>query len=502
MEYSPQVTRYGMQEIRLTGESGGNPYIEREVFGEFTGAHESKRVRGFYDGEGVYKVRFMPAFEGEYSFRITGNYVDGAEEHTGRFDVVPPRSGEHGPVHAVGTRLYYADGTAHVDIGTTCYVWTWQTDAMVERTLESLRRGPFNKIRFCIFPKHYDYNYRDPVSFPYEGTPCDNSGIDKFTFSDYNPDTPGNSWDFSRFNPAHFRRFEVCVERLRDMGIQADVILMHPYDRWGFSRMPAWADDLYLRYAVARLAAYSNVWWSLANEFDFMRYKTAADWERFGRLVTAEDPYRHMLGVHNCFTMFDHSRPWVTHCSVQRIEGFHELTSIPDYLEIYKKPVVIDEMCYEGNVRYGWGNISGRELTRRSWTALTKGAWPGHSETYIQPGENLWWSHGGELRGEIVARLGFMRKFIEQHVPGCALKSCGLYAIPADGRVDDGSWRLYYFGAARPSDQVYRFKPGEAYRATLIDTWGMTYKDLGTLQGNCELALPGDEDMALLLERL
>ena len=39
MEYSPQVARYGMQEIRLTGESGGNPYIEREVFGEFTGAH-------------------------------------------------------------------------------------------------------------------------------------------------------------------------------------------------------------------------------------------------------------------------------------------------------------------------------------------------------------------------------------------------------------------------------------------------------------------------------
>ncbi len=36
----------------------------------------------------------------------------------------------------------------------------------------------------------------------------------------------------------------------------------------------------------------------------------------------------------------------------------------------------------------------------------------------------------------------------------------------------------------------------------MIDTWGMTYKDLGTLHGNCELALPGDEDMALLLERL
>ncbi len=501
MEYRAQVERYGLQEIALRGESGGNPFTEREVFGEFVGAHERKRVRGFYDGDGVYRVRFMPSFEGEYSFRISGNCADGGD-CAGSFEVTPARPGSHGPVRAQGTRLYYADGTPHVDIGTTCYVWPWQSDAMVERTLGSLARGPFNKMRFCIFPKHYDYNYRDPVSFPYEGTPCDNSAIDKYTFSDYNPDTPGNEWDFSRFNVAHFRRFERCVARLRELGIEADVILMHPYDRWGFSRMPAWADDLYLRYAVARLAAYSNVWWSLANEFDFMKHKTAADWERFGQIVTAEDPYRHMLGVHNCFVMFDHSRPWITHCSVQRIEGYHELSAIPDYLAIYKKPVVIDEMCYEGNVRYGWGNISGRELTRRCWTALTKGAWPGHSETYIQPGDNLWWSHGGELRGESVARLAFMREFVETRVPGCALRALRYYSIPDDGRADDGAWRLYYFGAARPADQVFRFEPGAKYRATLVDTWGMEYRELGVLEGNCDLELPGEEDMALLVERV
>ena len=187
---------------------------------------------------------------------------------------------------------------------------------------------------------------------------------------------------------------------------------------------------------------------------------------------------------------------------VTGIEGYHELTAIPDYLEIYKKPVIIDEMCYEGNVRYGWGNISGRELTRRCWTALTKGAWPGHSETYIQPGENLWWSHGGELRGESVARLGFMREFVETRVPGCALKALRTHSIPADNQPGDDSWRLYYFGAARPSDQVYSFSPGRRYRATLIDTWGMSYRDMGTLEGNCELALPGEEDTALLLERI
>ena len=30
-------------------------------------------------------------------------------------------------------------------------------------------------------------------------------------------------------------------------------------------------DDRYLRYVVARLAAYRNVWWSLANEYDFRK---------------------------------------------------------------------------------------------------------------------------------------------------------------------------------------------------------------------------------------
>ena len=31
--------------------------------------------------------------------------------------------------------------------------------------------------------------------------------------------------------------------------------------------------------------AYRNVWWSLANEYDLMRTKTMADWDRFFRIV-------------------------------------------------------------------------------------------------------------------------------------------------------------------------------------------------------------------------
>ena len=66
------------------------------------------------------------------------------------------------------------------------------------------------------------------------------------------------------------------------------MILFHPYDAWGFKAMPPEADDCYLRYAVARLSAYRNVWWSIANEYDLVKAKTMKDWDRFFRIVQEE----------------------------------------------------------------------------------------------------------------------------------------------------------------------------------------------------------------------
>ena len=56
----------------------------------------------------------------------------------------------------------------------------------------------------------------------------------------------------------------VCIS---PMGIQADLILFHPYDRWGYSRMNLEQQNFYLRYVVNRFSAYHNVWWAMANEF-------------------------------------------------------------------------------------------------------------------------------------------------------------------------------------------------------------------------------------------
>ena len=88
---------------------------------------------------------------------------------------------------------------------------------------------------------------------------------------------------------------ERCIVELQERGIEADIIVMHPYDRWGFSVMNREQDDLYWNYVIARFSAYRNVWWSLANEYDLMRAKKLEDWEHYADLLCKKDPYNHCL---------------------------------------------------------------------------------------------------------------------------------------------------------------------------------------------------------------
>ena len=101
----------------------------------------------------------------------------------------------------------------------------------------------------------------------------------------------------------------------------------------------------YLRYMIARIAAYRNVWWSMANEYDIMR-RTDEEWEKYFRVIQTCDPYGHLCSIHNGMAWYNHSEPWITHLSIQTAY----LQDIQDWRELYKKPVIIDECVYEGNI--------------------------------------------------------------------------------------------------------------------------------------------------------
>lgn len=343
-----RVQRWDVWEITVNAPKEGNPFVEQSFEGTFVGKNETVKTTGFYDGDGVYKVRFMPSFKGEYTYTTSGSFPEA--ETSGRFTVTPATGNNHGPVRVAGTHhLAYEDGTPYYSVGTTCYVWPHQSDEVIAKTLKELDKGYFNKMRFCVFPKHYIHNFRDPQTFPYEGTPMDASGLTEANFS-YQVDFSEKHWDFTRFNPEHFRRIERAILALRDRGIEADLIMMHPYDRWGFSDMGREADDLYWKYCIARFSAYRNLWWSLANEYDLLKSKTLEDWEHYASLLCELDPYTHLRSVHNCMAFYGYTRPWVTHCSMQRQDLYRHVEYTSDYRVRYGKPVVWDEIAYEGNI--------------------------------------------------------------------------------------------------------------------------------------------------------
>jgi hypothetical protein len=490
LEASYKVKKWDIFEIELKGPDGGNPFIEVTLSGVFKFKDRTLEAEGFYDGNGIYKIRLMPDAEGTWTYvtKSSDRDMDGIE---GAFVCTNPKNGNHGPVGVANTyHFVYQDGTPYYPVGTTCYAWIHQEPWLQEQTLYTLKSSPFNKIRMCVFPKHYDYNHNEPEIFPFEGSLT-------------------KGWDYTRFNPMFFKHLEKRIDDLKELGIEADLILFHPYDRWGFSKMGTEADNLYVHYIVKRLAAYRNIWWSLANEYDLMniftKSKTNEDWERIAGIIVEKDPYGHLRSIHNCMEFYDHSRPWITHCSIQRQDVYKTSEYTNEWRDKYKKPVVIDECAYEGNISGGWGNITGAELVRRCWEGAVRGGYVGHGETYINPEEILWWSKGGILHGESPDRIRFLKKILEEGpTGGLSLISFGLlesWDLPCGGVPEE--YYLFYFGFNQPTFRTFNMPEGNQYRVEIIDAWNMTIHEVeGIFEGEFRIDLPGEQYMAIRMRKI
>ena len=474
-----QVERWAVVEAVFAGPQKGNPFVDVELSGEFYFGNRVVSADGFYDGDSTYRLRFMPDAEGQWRYRTKSN-VAALDGHEGVFVCTPATGDNHGPVRVAKTYHFaYADGTPYFPVGTTCYAWNHQGDALEEQTLKTLAAAPFNKMRMCVFPKHYRYNKVDPPFYPFAGS-------------------KEEGWDFARFNPIFWRHLEGRIVDLQKLGIEADLILFHPYDykRWGFDDMGTEADERYLRYAVARLAAYRNVWWSFANEYDLMKNKTMAAWDRFFQLVQERDPSQHLRSVHNCRAFYDHGKPWVSHCSIQH----SDLSRTAEWRNTYRKPMVDDECTYEGNINEGWGNLTAPELVNRFWEGFARGGYVGHGETYLHPEDIIWWSKGGVLHGQSPARIQFLRAIMEAGPAGIDPQNS--VAGPACAGVE-GEYYLLYLGPHQSAAKGLNLPEDGEFEIEVINAWDMSVKKMeGTYSGKCEVALPGRPYTALRIQKI
>lgn len=453
------VELWGIYEIALKGPTNGNPFVDVRFSAVFDNGAKKMEVPGFYDGDGIYRILFMPDTQGAWRYETRANRWE-LTNKTGDFTVTPPGKGNHGPVRVHNTYHFaYADGTPYKQIGTTIYNWLDTPEAVQEETLKTLAASPFNKARMLLTQQPTPYlNKFPPALWPYEGK-------------------PPHDWDYTRFNPEFFRHYEKRIGQLRDLGIEADLILFNPYGKFGFERMTKEQDELYVRYVVARFGAYRNVWWSLANEWDFLRTKTEADWDRLGRLVQQCDPFDHLRSIHNGTLLFDHSKPWITHVSMQNGVAVETPASAEMYRDPWRKPVVYDEIKYEGDAKYRWADLTGPEMVHRFWCGTIGGTYVGHGDYFNIQGEDTWTSFGGKMSGQSAPRLAFLRKILEAG-PADGLDPIDKWNDPnVAGQA--GAYYLTYFGKDTPTNWVFQLykrgvTDGMKFKVDVIDTWNMT----------------------------
>lgn len=300
----------------------------------------------------------------------------------------------------------------------------------------------------------------------------------------------GDVNDYSHFNPPYFQHFDKLILELRRIGVQADLILFHPYDKWGYQKMPAEVNLRYLRYVIARFGAFRNVWWSLANEYDFLKFKTNTDWDSYARTLTEYDAFGHLRSIHYGAHQYEYWRAWCSHAGVQD----SRMTLAASWRADWRKPVIFDECKYEGDIPSRWGNLSGDEMTRRFWEATAQGAYCGHGETYLVPDGILWWSHGGVLHGTSPAKIAFLRKLLEETIavgPG-PIGFTNIAEDPMIARRMNDAVIFYYFDLHQPAESTFDLPEGKTYTAEYIDTQQLTRTPLpGDHSGKVTLKLPG-----------
>ena len=474
--HAQQIEQWQRFEITFTAQPQKNAFTDVSLTAEFSNSDTMYTVTGFYDGKNTFKIRFMPQAVGKWNYKTSSNMAE-LDNKKGSFDCIKATGNNYGIVRVSDVYNFkYANGKNYFPFGTTAYAWVHMPQPAQEQTISSLQKSGFNKIRMCVFPKTYDLVKKEPALFPFEIKETKKDSAGKET----------KVWDFEKFNPAFFQHLEKRIDDLNALGIEADLILFHPYDKghWGFDAMPNEVNIRYLKYVVARLSSFKNVWWSLANEWDYVKSKTKKDWDLFAETVSKNDPYKHLCSIHGATaTYYEYWKPWFTHVSIQDETPVQSPGSAAILRNIYQKPVISDEVGYEGNLKQRWGRYSPEEMTYLTWNGVIAGTYVTHGECYLlnEKTDTIFWAEGGELRGTSWKRIAFLRKIVEECPNPLSLSDISRDNMTAT--AGDGYYLVYFgkqvndswlFNLPAKNGAYKKLAAGIKFKVEIIDTWDMT----------------------------
>ena len=340
-----EVPCWSVHEIMLTAtREQANPYTQAGVTSVFTGPGRiTKEVSGFWDGDSTFRIRFTPTALGKWSW-MTTSADPGLDRRSGVINCTAPDAGRHGFLRRDQSNPYsfvWDDGSRYFMWGQTYY------DVMLnvmarggwKAGVDNTAAHGMNKIRLHVFA-HKNYK----------------AGVEDMTYSQVVPFGGAfSNLNRDQLNIAYWQGLDEYVRYVESKGLVADLILFNPYGEnvmWGTQDQ----DERYLRYILARYAAFPHVIWCVCNEWNYAT-KPRSYFDRMGAIIRNEDPWvkeganLRALSIHQGtridFSYFD--ADWPVHAIIQYGVRNNVQNSRP---ETTKDPVTRFHIGDE------WGNAS------------------------------------------------------------------------------------------------------------------------------------------------
>ena len=378
-----------------------NPFVDATLTGIFeeVDGRQHWNIEGFCDSDdgSIFRIRFMPMQARSYKYSL--KFIQGGFEKTatGIFQAVDAhrrgilRVDPQYPWHFI----WAGTGEHFFFNGTTAYwLMGWRDDRTIQYSIERLHRLQVNRMRVTLAGREANSFFGEPVMTGPNWTvfiaawPAQNAD---------DPLHPG--FDYARFNLPYWQKFERMLKLARDHDMNISLVLdmndskVHP---------DAGSEDehRYIRYAVARLAAFSNITWDLGDDLDYFRDEK---WTHdTGMLIQDLDPYKHL----------ETSHPAASNAHQDRASSWFGFTSYQQWsrdqhrrmLESRKLQEKAGRIIPQTNEEYGYedhyplwaapGSDSTDVLRRTAWDIVMAGAYQTAGET-ARRGTNIWPDTGG-----------------------------------------------------------------------------------------------------------
>jgi hypothetical protein len=396
------VEAYDYVEVTLNVASpdAKNPFTEAAVSGQFGKVGENRRlaVDGFCDSAdgSVFRVRFMPWAPGDYSYSVTFRQGGFEKTLTGSFRAsngrrrgpirVDPKYPWHFIWEGTGER-YFFNGT------TAFWLMGFREDRVIDYSIERLHQLKINRLR-VLLAGATDIFWGEPVmpggNFSFFLRPWIAQKPESF-------DDPGI--DFTRFSIPYWQKWEHMLRFARERDVIISVILDISTHR---AQAPAGSEDerRYIRYAVSRLSAFSNITYDLGDDLDSFRDEKWA--HETGTLIEGWDPYKHLASSHPVYREHqDRASEWFGFTSIQNWSHQQHALMLEER-EIQKKtgriiPQTNEEYGYEDHYPH-WAAAppaeSAETLRQMAWGIAMAGAYGTAGES-ARRGTNIWPDTGG-----------------------------------------------------------------------------------------------------------